>query len=106
MTETNSTENSERNLLRHKVKILESECAALRLENDGCRQDHISAADLKIADARHQENHIGLRLILESSPFGVSIVSRNNPDKRLFANKRMVEMFGFESSEDMLHFSA
>jgi PAS domain S-box-containing protein len=47
-----------------------------------------------------------LRLVLDSSPFGISIIPLNNPDKRLFVNKRMAEMFGFEADEDMLFFAA
>jgi len=85
---------------------LEEELAALKLENESFRKDQLSTQELSKAEEKVQERNSALRLILESSPFGVSIISRRNPDKRLFVNQRMAELFGFESSEDMLNFSA
>lgn len=89
-----------------RVRDLEEECNALRQENESFREHRVSTEDLLAIEERAQDSNSALRLILDSSPFGVSIISRNNPDRRLFVNQRMAELFGFESSEDMLNFSA
>lgn len=106
MVNKSSREISELDLVQQKLQDLEKECARLKLENDSYRQAVGSADDHKLKEGNSKDSHFALRPILDSSPFGVSIVSRNNPDKRLFANQRMADLFGFASSEDMLHFSA
>lgn len=106
MAKTSSTQISELERLRHKVLRLESECAALKLEKEEAGESHASTDPLEVAQDRLQESDSSLRMVLESSPFGVSIISKDNPNQRLFVNKRMAEMFGFDSSQDMLHFSA
>lgn len=98
--------NPEMDEIRQKVKDLERECAALKLENDRYQQIIGGANDPHNADKEIKEKDFGLRLILDSSPFGVSIISPDNPDKRLFVNKRMAELFGYPTVEDMLPFSA
>lgn len=57
------------------------------------------------ADKPTEDSDATLRLVLDSSPFGVSIISRREPDKRLYVNDCMAEMFGFQSADDMQHFS-
>lgn len=89
-----------------KIEELESECQALRrrcAELESVK----SAAPVKVAkDDIRQVSEDGQRSILESSPFGVSVISRQDPNKRLFVNQRMLEMFGYESAEEMLSHSA
>jgi len=63
-------------------------------------------ADLGVNEADGDHKDDTLRLVLDSSPFGISIISKKDPDKRLFVNKRMAEMFGFKSHDEMLNFSA
>ncbi len=53
-----------------------------------------------------KEAYENQRLVLESSPFGVSIISRENPDQRLFVNQRMAELFGFETVDELLQVPA
>lgn len=70
------------------------------------QRDDKSEPELNETEGIVQKNADALRLVLDSSPFGISIISRRNPNKRLFANKRMAEMFGFDSVEEMLNHSA
>lgn len=88
---------------RHRVQELEAECAALRSANDELQQ---SKAVVKRAEDLLKESHENLRLILESSPFGISIILLRDPKKRLFVSGRMAELFGYDSAEEMLNFSA
>lgn len=106
MVNKSSKENSEQVLVRQKIQDLEKECARLKLENNSYRQAAGSTDDLKLTEGNLVDSHFSLRPILDSSPFGVSIIARNDPNKRLFVNKRMADLFGFATVNDMLHFSA
>ncbi len=60
----------------------------------------------KRAEQALKESHERQRLIFESSPYGVSVSSANDPHKRLYVNPRFVEMFGGQSAEQLLERSA
>ena len=53
------------------------------------------------AEASLRESETRLRQILDNSPFGVSITSRN-PQIRLYVNRRFIEMFGCGINDDLL----
>ncbi len=91
---------------RHRIQELEAECLALREANDELHQNNVVVEELKQAEDLLKESHENHRLILESSPFGISIVSLDDLKKRLFVNGRMLEMFGYDTAEEMLNFSA
>jgi len=61
----------------------------------------IAERTLREAELRTRESR--LRMLLDSSPVGVSLVSLNT-NKRFYGNKRLVEMFGTESEEQLLDF--
>jgi len=63
-------------------------------------------AERNRADEALKESHERQRLIFESSPYGVSVVSANDPNKRLYVNSRFVQMFGAQSAEQLLERSA
>jgi hemerythrin-like metal-binding protein len=48
------------------------------------------------ATTKHQ------RLAFDNTPYGVSIISADNPEKRLYLNQRLVEMFGADSVEQLV----
>ena len=85
---------------RTRILDLESECQVLRDAYEKLRESQILADDLL---RQSYEDH---RLIFASSPFGVSILAKKDPDRRLFVNQRMAEMFGYSQAEEMLGFSA
>ena len=89
-----------------KIVELEAERDALKAECDQLRHDYVAPTDVQRIENALKESHDSQRLILGSSPFGVSIISQNNPDRRLFANQRMAEMFGYASVDEMLQASA
>lgn len=89
-----------------RITDLETERDALAAACDQLRQEGVTASDFKRVEDDLQESHDSQRLILGSSPFGVSIISQQNPDRRLFANQRMAEMFGYASIDEMLRYSA
>lgn len=62
---------------------------------------HLDIDDRKQTERYLQENEARLRNVLENSPVGVSIVSRKTR-KRVYVNQRAVEMFGADSSEELM----
>ncbi len=84
----------------------EAERDALKAECDRLKQQPAAAGNTQSDNSAAKKSHDDQRLILESSPFGVSIISQKNPDQRMFANRRMAEMFGYETIEQMLNSAA
>ncbi len=66
----------------------------------------LDITELKRVEDQLRESHDRQRLIFESSPYGVSVVSTSDPHKRLYVNPRFVEMFGGQSAEQLLELSA
>lgn len=71
------------------------ETVAARLSKEFAEQTRREEA-LRIQEGR-------LRIILESSPVGVSLISLQD-NKRFYGNPRLIEMFGSESEEQLLTF--
>ncbi|NQW01031.1 MAG: PAS domain S-box protein [Rhodospirillales bacterium] len=89
-----------------RILELEATCAALRNDLANLRDEKGLARDLEQTKALLQQTHDEHRFIFDSSPFGVSIIPTQNPNQRLFVNRRMAELFGYESVDEMLHDSA
>lgn len=58
-------------------------------------------SEQKLAEDALRERETRIREIMDSSPVGISLMSRNS-GKRLYANPRLVEMMGAESVEHLL----
>jgi len=54
------------------------------------------------AEQRIEKSEARLRNILESSPFGVAILS-NKTSERLYTNPQLIEMFGGKSTDSLMH---
>ena len=59
----------------------------------------------KFAETSLRESEERLLQILDSSPFGVSIASRESKE-RLYVNRRFIEMFGGQSDDEMISWHA
>ncbi|MEP3047982.1 MAG: PAS domain S-box protein [Roseibium sp.] len=57
-------------------------------------------ADLQASREKHEKSEAQLQHILDTSSAGVTIL-RSDPVRRIFANKRFLEMFGAESLEEL-----
>ena len=74
----------------------------------GIRETVAARLSKKIAEQTQREEALRvqehrLRMMLESSPVGVSLISLRD-NKRFYGNPRLVEMFGSESEEQLLAF--
>jgi PAS domain S-box-containing protein len=79
---------------------------AQRTQNNGLVITYADITERERAGQALKESHERQRLIFESSPFGISVISVNDPNKRIYVNSRFVQMFGAQSAEQLLERSA
>lgn len=75
------------------------------MPDGGHASTYTDITERRRAEAAFQESEERLRYFVDTSPFGVSIVSRANR-KRLYVNHRFVEMLGGRSDEEILNWPA